>query len=185
MPFLFDCQKDTVAPASGVHAGDSTTPVSTCPLPIFARSGMRPGSRPKFWFGVGAHCARTDAAAGAADETIVAIATAETAKTARIPSARGYHPSRGTFEKELTTSSLHRDEEREDQADAGRVGVLLPPARVAGDEGRVHRQVVNATSARRPALRAAPAGRARGRRRPRPRRPTTGCRASRAFLRAL
>src|SRR5262245_18324778 len=72
----------------GVHVGERTTPVKTCPVPILARRAIGPRSGPPPKFGVGAHRAIGAAAALTAGQPIAA--TTSTATTARIPSGRGY-----------------------------------------------------------------------------------------------
>jgi hypothetical protein len=53
-PFAFDCLNDRSAPRIGLHEGDNTTPVSTCPVPIFARIGGVAPSGPPPLLSVGA-----------------------------------------------------------------------------------------------------------------------------------
>jgi len=77
MPFAFDCQNETRARAMGAHVGVSTTPVSTCPVPIFARNGGdRSGPPPKFDVGVHRAAGPAAAAVRAAVEEIAATRSA-------------------------------------------------------------------------------------------------------------
>src|SRR3954470_6105498 len=103
-PFAFDCQNETRAPATGVHAGDSTMPVRTWPVPIFARSGGVPRFGPYGSFAVGLH-----AAEAAPANTSATNAEAQTA-TMRMP--RRYRSLRSAAGPEGVPLGEHRGRAR-------------------------------------------------------------------------
>jgi hypothetical protein len=106
-PLAFDCQNDTRAPTIGKHDGDSTTPVSTCPVPIFARNGAVPRSGPPLSFGVSAHRAAGAAPTLAAEQAAM-IQTTQAAPMERIAQlhATDGHQDRATQRRVDGTAQL-------------------------------------------------------------------------------
>src|SRR5690242_13867699 len=66
---------------------DSTTPVSTCPVPIFARNATGSRSGPPPEFGVGSHCARGAPLPGATATAAASTPITRTALSLRITRA--------------------------------------------------------------------------------------------------